>query len=499
MQHGVEVHRYNFDKNSSASPSISLSDPPSSSRSRQQLPVDPLHLFAAVDVDGDVEMLFASNSPAGSNTNPSTSRPALIPPSNPFSPLPATINTQTGLGRLTFEDFFQLAHSTLLTSAPELLSPDFCLFTSCKKFMILASALPSSQRDPSVQISQQQDRYPSTPETRVHSLDDVTFWILDLETGAVLDKFTLYNDFVYLSHHAGVSLHHSTLAITSVHTQTIHLLHLSTSSSSDGLRTCKFVPLQEIGWFLQSDDALHLLLHEQSLKVGNEMEEVVIQGDGDSISRPPLLSLLKQRIMSFLYRRALASANPAASLAHFHLTFGIFTSLLLYRSQFIDSNTMLIKYTSAASLTSRTPDLGATHPSFFVVYCLETTSVLGVFENGSKEMLDLWLENTSLRPSAFPQSLSTNPTTGTTTTTTTTLHTRPAAISSPADNKYARAAVWKGIWAIKKAKNGGYAASVRRAVSHLPVNPQSFSESPYFDLDLFSFDEKVVNPMERYY
>lgn len=53
------------------------------------------------------------------------------------------------------------------------------------------------------------------------------------------------------------------------------------------------------------------------------------------------------------------------------------------------------------------------------------------------------------------------------------------------------------MYAVRKARNGGVSASVKRVLSAIPVNPQNFSESPYFDTNLFSYDEKVVNALTR--
>jgi hypothetical protein len=81
----------------------------------------------------------------------------------------------TGSGLAQFQDFFSLRYEKMITAGMETLSFDFCLFTSNKKHMILSSARPSSC---SLQRS---------PESLncIAKLDDVTFWVIDLESGAV--------------------------------------------------------------------------------------------------------------------------------------------------------------------------------------------------------------------------------------------------------------------------------------------------------------------------
>lgn len=92
------------------------------------------------------------------------------------------------------------------------------MFTSDKRFAILASAVPTS-----------------TPATApgslncLQSLDDVTFHTLDLFTGKISDKWTFKSDFIYLSHQAGVHLYEDLLAVVSVQNQTIHVLRIDVS------------------------------------------------------------------------------------------------------------------------------------------------------------------------------------------------------------------------------------------------------------------------------
>ena len=361
--------------------------------------------------------------------------------------------------------------------------------------MILASALPSSQRDPrhlSVSLATLQERYPSSLQNVIHSLDDISFWIVEIKSGTVMDKFTLVNDYVYLTQHSGVSLYKNMIAITSVQTQTIHIMHISASG--------KFIPYLELGWHVRNDDALFLSLHEERQRKWMKMHgppssflnnHLSSSSSHDGIGSAStsrleyieptafgIMSQLKQRIMSFLFRKAYHSSFPGA-MAHYYLTFDLFLNLIFYRMQFLDDDTILIKYGPIQSIATRTSDQSSSLTCFYVLYSLSSTEVVGVFENGSTDMLALWESYDCLRGVSFPL----DP-----------FH----SISTVSNNKYARSNMWKGINGIRKAKNGGHAQSIKRVLTFLPQNPQSYSESPYFDLDLFSYDEKVVSPMERF-
>jgi hypothetical protein len=78
----------------------------------------------------------------------------------------------------TWNDYFTLEYEKVLTSGQESLSNDFCLFTTNKRHMILASAIPTSTPP------QERIRNPDSL-SGLNSLDDITFHVLDIETGNV--------------------------------------------------------------------------------------------------------------------------------------------------------------------------------------------------------------------------------------------------------------------------------------------------------------------------
>lgn len=50
---------------------------------------------------------------------------------------------------------------------------------------------------------------------------------------------------------------------------------------------------------------------------------------------------------------------------------------------------------------------------------------------------------------------------------------------------------------IVNARYGGQTEAVRRLLAQLPISSQSYSNSPYLDLALFSYDDKWVSVLER--
>ncbi len=69
--------------------------------------------------------------------------------------------------------------------------------------------------------------------------------------------------------------------------------------------------------------------------------------------------------------------------------------------------------------------------------------------------------------------------------------------SSISNNIYANMMQQRFKQTVLSAKNGGTSEAMRRVLAQLPVCAQSFTSSPYLDLDLFSYDEKWISAMER--
>ena len=135
--------------------------------------------------------------------------------------------------------------------------------------------------------------------------------------------------------------------------------------------------------------------------------------------------------------------------------------------------------------------------SMFVIYNVETTEVLSVYENTSDELLDHFehfcdfFRNTNYRPSSTP-SYSTKAEQyweydgG-----------QHQVTSSPSNNIWANAIQQRFKQTVVSAKNGGIVEARKRVLAQLPISAQSYTGSPYLDLSLFSYDEKWVSVMER--
>lgn len=184
---------------------------------------------------------------------------------------------------------------------------------------------------------------------------------------------------------------------------------------------------------------------------------------------PHILPALKQRILAFLYREAIATKNPAR-IQHFHLVAGLFIDLVMWRSQFIDEKTMLFKFGMEENVVGKVcwrtsgrrakkvakdegvlnlhyifslpflalqndPPLGQL--AFFVIYNIESTSVLGVYESASDDFLHLYETNHAFRGTAHVEAP---------------VHSVPGV----ATNLWFREREIRFMHAVWKAKNGGW-------------------------------------------
>ncbi|KAH9272013.1 hypothetical protein BASA83_005859 [Batrachochytrium salamandrivorans] len=200
------------------------------------------------------------------------------------------------------------------------------------------------------------------------------------------------------------------------------------------------------------------------------------------------LSGIKHRIMAYLYRRAITSTLPDA-LNHFHLTYPYFSALVMWRMQFLDRGHILLKLGSIDNVSGQ--------------FNIDENMVLGVFENSSQELFDIFEQWGCFHGTSYSSSSAATEagqfgeSAGGNMNAETTMHPLQQLATLHCNNEYARQLARKHMYAVRKARNGGAAQAIRRVLSSLPINPQSFSTSAYFDHDLFSYDDKVLNSCDR--
>ena len=112
----------------------------------------------------------------------------------------------------------------------------------------------------------------------------------------------------------------------------------------------------------------------------------------------------------------------------------------------------------------------------YVIYSIISTEILGVYNNGSEELLEFFLAWPQISPL---------------------IHGSVPTVTCPQNSEFARLAFLKSMENIINARNGGGNNAIKRGVGSLAYNAQSFLITPYLDHSLFGYDDKLINIIDR--
>lgn len=352
-----------------------------------------------------------------------------------------------------FDCFFLKRHTTVIGGNGEHLNRECSLFTDDGKYVVVgtASVLPEGHHPLASDVYRNNE---SVSGFRMHG-EDFSLHIVELATGRLCDRRRFRGDKIFLSHNQGVYLYKSTLAVLSVQQQMIHIFQLK----DDGT----FVDVRKIGRFCYEDDELVFQQGQHGMPRQHAYKEQTINS-------------LKHRFLVHLYRKALHSGE-AYTLRRFYQYFDHFVGLRMWKMQLLDERHLLIKYASEDIVSLRVQEPNS-QPSFFLIYDIESTQVVAVYENTSQELLELFENFCDMFRNAS-------------------LHSEAQFTCSSSSNEFARQLHTRYKQTIINAKFGGHVEATRRVLAHLPIPAQSFSSSPYLDLALYSYDDKWLSVMER--
>ncbi|XP_065619677.1 light-mediated development protein DET1 [Quercus suber] len=183
------------------------------------------------------------------------------------------------------------------------------------------------------------------------SIEKMTFHLLRLEDGVILDEKVFHNDFVNLPHNMGVFLYDDLLAIVSLRYQTVHILQIRDSGN--------LVDVRAIGAYCHEDDELFLNSNAQYMAFPDksklhQLPQNHVQ-NGLHHSQPNLeesfLSGIKQRLLSFIFRRIWNEEKDQTLRVQclkkkFYFHFQDYVDLIIWKVQFLDRHHLLIKFGS---------------------------------------------------------------------------------------------------------------------------------------------------------
>ncbi|CAK8539274.1 unnamed protein product [Lathyrus sativus] len=368
-----------------------------------------------------------------------------------------------------FDSFFTQLYCVPLVSCNELICKDFFLYMESNKFGLFATSTAQIHDAPAVGGAVQ----------GVPSIEKITFHLLRMEDGEILDKKIFSNDFVNLTHNMGVFLYDDLLAIVSLRYQTIHILQIRDSGN--------FVHVRAIGEFCREDDELFLNSNAQGMPLSNKNKQHQVPENhvenhmhqGQPNVGNSFLSGIKQRLLSFIFQ-GLWNEETDDTLRiqrlrnKFYFHFQDYVDLIIWKVQFLDRHHLLIKFGSVdgGPQVSRNADH---HPAFVAVYNMDTTEIVSFYQNSADELYLLFekygdhfhVTSRNLMYMNF--------------------------ISSHSNNIHAL----EQLRSIKdKASNSSQ--FVKKMLASLPFSCQSQSPSPYFDQSLFRFDDKLISATDRH-
>ncbi|XWS63244.1 hypothetical protein CRYUN_Cryun06bG0078800 [Craigia yunnanensis] len=351
-----------------------------------------------------------------------------------------------------FESFFTQLYVKSLASCNEHICKDFFLYMESNRFGIFATSTAAQIQDaPAVDGAIQ----------GIPSIEKITFHLLRLEDGVILDEKVFHNDYVNLAHNTGVFLYDDLLAVVSLRYQTIHILQIRDFGN--------LVDVRAIGAYCREDDELFINSSSQLLGNRGDLVDNGIHHDQPN-SNNSFLSGIKQRLLSFIFREIWSEETDQTQRVQslkkkFYFHFPDYIDLMIWKVQFLDRHHLLIKFGSVDGGVSRNTDQ---HPAFFAVYNMETTEIVAFYQNAADELYLLFEHFCDHFHATSINSLYMN------------------FISSHSNNIHALEQL-----KCMKIKATNFSQFVKKMLSSLPFNCQSMSPSPYFDQSLFRFDEKV--------
>ncbi|TVU20764.1 hypothetical protein EJB05_30360, partial [Eragrostis curvula] len=321
-----------------------------------------------------------------------------------------------------FDSFFKELYSMPLASSNEYICKDFFLYMECHQFGLFATSTAQSNDTSATEGA----------INGVPSIEKITFYLVRLEDGVILDEKAFCNDFINLAHSIGAYLYEDLLCIVSLRYQTIHILQIRDSGN--------LVEVRKIGAFCREDDELFLHSHVQTSRGGS------------------FLPGIKQRLLSYIFRKTWTEVpDQTLRVQHlkkkFYFHFQDYVDLIIWK-------------------VSRSTDQNL---AFFAVYNMETTDIVSLYQNSSEELYSLF-QHFYDHFHANPQNSS-----------------HGKFISSHSNNFHALDQLH-----IIKNKASSSSQFVKKMMASLPYTCQSQSPSPYFDLSLFRYDEKLISAIDRH-
>ncbi|XP_017153344.1 DET1 homolog [Drosophila miranda] len=277
------------------------------------------------------------------------------------------------------------------------------------------------------------------------------FFVVDLVLGVVTDRLFLPQDSIVIGHNHGISVHDSLVAIMSRLYQCIYIYEVVAG---------RLVKRDTIGPRPRG------FIDEVSSDIG------VL--DANTIFP---ITHIKQRVLSFLYRQIDGNSSRSSQrYQDFYKNFDFLEHMIMEKMQLVNRDLILLRFEKRPKDNDITPllTLGEipTPRRFYVFYTILGEQVMGVYQDDSVELLQIILQ-------FYDQMRNVR-----------SLHTGDAPSLPP------QFFLKQNFVDANKTINFMRQAALRFNRS-VPVSTQSYSPSPYLKYNEFSYDDRLISPLER--
>ncbi|CAF1075584.1 unnamed protein product [Rotaria magnacalcarata] len=181
------------------------------------------------------------------------------------------------------------------------------------------------------------------------------------------------------------------------------------------------------------------------------------------------LCTLKQRLLTYLYKRAKQS-NKQLRFIH---SFNDYLASKFYKVQFLTNNIILLKFAHETIVNKRQQEQQM-HYALFVVYDIQTSTILNIYDDSSIELANIFEKyNDDFRYSSS------------------------YGLINYEDLEFFPLSTYAGRRQFEhmyyNQASTGDSDSIKRLLMQLPLRTITHTISPYLDLNLYSYDDKIVH------
>ncbi|KAI0557334.1 De-etiolated protein 1 Det1 [Gracilaria domingensis] len=254
----------------------------------------------------------------------------------------------------------------------------------------------------------------------------ITFYLLEVSTGVVADRFVILDDYVRFASHEGVHFYGDMLCILSMRHQLLHIVKIQETLGKlteercigamcdrDDYQVIARARGAQNSYVAQRQQRTHSASQQPSLSNQSQNSErdrnvpdpvpapapdaedddenqpehnkPKETGLGNGMLKDTFDVRLMRRLLVYVYRRMNSEGN--ASLFYRHI--GQYSLLVMQKAQFLDDGHLLIRLESfnGSEHGTQQQNVLARETCFFVVYCMSITRIINLFENRSIQLL----------------------------------------------------------------------------------------------------------------